>query len=512
MAMGRTLASRGRSIGLVYVTSGPGLTNLITGVSAAFEERVPIFVLSGNVSTSLRGRGAVQDGYESGVPVTRMLEAVTARSVTVMKPDEVIPAILELDALARETRRPVHLNIPIDVSSMPAIRTRASGTREVKRGCDRESFAKAAELMLKAERPLIFSGNGIKTSGLEQLLCRTAESVGIPVITSTHAKGTLHDGHPWFFGCFGFGANSDASEFLKKYRPTAIVYLGTRLGESATAGWAPVLGEPEFRIHVDRDESVFGRTYTPTHSVCGEIRTFLEALLVQGIRRADLDELLSGCRAEMRRRQEYVRSLNWNAEGPVDPAALIRMLDLFLPENAVVFSDIGSSMAWLIHHLELRPGQEFHLPMGFGGMGSGICCSLGAKTVYADRPVVCVTGDCAALMHGNELFTAARFGLGVKFIILNDGGHGLVHHGHELVGLTGIDVRFRVPADFGKFGEALGVKAYEAGSLGEFTRLPLDEILSAPGPAIIDVRVDRNAIPPILARARVVGITDQARC
>ena len=119
MAMGHSLATAGREVGLCFGTSGPGITNLITGIAAAWEEKVPLFVLTGNVSTELVGKGAAQDAYPDGLDAVGMLKPVTERSVTAMTADQIIPLAVELHDLAVRTSRPVHLNVPVNLASLP---------------------------------------------------------------------------------------------------------------------------------------------------------------------------------------------------------------------------------------------------------------------------------------------------------------------------------------------------------------------------------------------------------
>lgn len=194
---------------------------------------------------------------------------------------------------------------------------------------------------------------------------------------------------------------------------------------------------------------------------------------------------------------------------PTHPVALIQALDFWLPDNVVLFSDIGNTMAWVLHHLRIREGQNFYLPLGFGAMGSGLCGAIGAKSANPDRPVICLTGDCTALMHGTELFTALNAGLAIKIIVLNDGGHGMVDHGNRIIGFPDGNVRFEQPVDFKRFAESLGVCGYYAANLHEFLRLPLEEIFASPNAALIDIQVDRSVVPPIQSRSRVLGQADK---
>lgn len=511
MALGRSLISQSQEMGLCFGTSGPGITNLITGVAAAFEERVPIFVLTGNVASTLRGRGAAQDAFDTGIDAVRMFDPITARSITVLDPEDLVPLIRELYELAIRTKLPVHLNVPVDLASrrvsspeLPPQKITVSS-----KDSDLLEITRAAAAFVNSERPLIFAGHGVKTSGNGKLLRRTVESIEVPIVVTSHAKGVIAEDHPNYFGTFGFAAPKESTRFIEEYQPTSILFLGTRLGEPSSAGWSSLLSAPETRIHVDLDETQLNRIYKVTHPVCADIGEFLEALLGAPRAATAQSEELERHRQARRDRRPRTDEVPLLA-GPANPVSLMSVLDLWLPDDAVLFSDIGNTMAWIIHHLQIREGQEFYLPLGLGSMGSGICAAIGAKTAVPDRPVICLTGDCSALMHGTELFTAMNAGLPVKLLVLNDGGHGMVDHGHRILGLKDAQVRFRQPVDFVKFGQALGVRSYGASSLSEFMKLPLDEIFTSPEPVLIDVRVDPEHTPPILARTRVLGQSDRS--
>jgi thiamine pyrophosphate-dependent acetolactate synthase large subunit-like protein len=169
-----------------------------------------------------------------------------------------------------------------------------------------------------------------------------------------------------------------------------------------------------------------------------------------------------------------------------------------------LFADLGNSFAWAFRHARLRAEQELFVPAGLASMGSGLGAALGAATLWQNRVVACVTGDCAALMCGNELKTAVEYDIPLKIFVMNDRGHGMVDHGSRLVGLHATRVRFRHRVDFQAYAESLGVRAQCISSTGEWGGLALTRLLEAPGPALIDTWIDEAVVPPIADRAKVV--------
>lgn len=367
----------------------------------------------------------------------------------------------------------------------------------------------AIRALLHSPRPVFFCGNGVKTSKAQQLLLETAEALAIPVIATSHAKGCFPEDHSLYFGTFGFASTDRSRLCMEQYQPTAIVYLGSRMGETSTLGWSPLLSQPELKIHVDWDASQLNKNYPVTFALDTDLRDFLRSLTSL----AHEEECLRLTRERKSSLATFERvdsDAPWKLQGPIHPRDLVLALNKHLPNNAVLFSDIGNSMAWCLHHLVVRSGQEFVVPIGLGAMGSALCMSVGAKTNLPSRPVVCLTGDCAALMHAGEIFSSGNLGAPVKFLVLNDGGHGMVEHGHKLLGIPNVNARFQRGVDFRMLANAFGLQSYEAASLEDFLTLPLAEIFTSDENVLIDVKIDGNAIPPILARARVLGMMERS--
>jgi len=519
MAMGQSLATAGREVGLCFGTSGPGITNLITGVAAAWEERVPLFVLTGNVSTDLIGKGAAQDAYPGGLDGVAMLQPVTARSVTAMAVDQIVPLAAELHYLALRSSRPVHLNVPVNLASLPLLaggqatgdalaNARAAHERGVAaRTWETGAIDAAIGALAAAERPLVLAGHGIKTSGLGATLAAALTTLELPVLVTSHGKGILPDDHPMLLGTFGFAAPQLSTARLEAYDPDVILFLGTDLGETSTAGWSSLLAKPRIKIHVDRDERCLNRVYRVEVPVRAEIGFFIARLLEAWptSRRAGRRPLPPATDPPPTGEE----TLSANAAGLIHPACLVKELAAALPDDALVFADIGNVMAWVIRHLPIRERQELYVPMGLGPMGSGLCAAIGALASRPDRPVVALTGDCTMMMHGAELLTALGADLPVKTFVFNDGGHGMVEHGLALLGMPAAGLRFRRRVDFVAFGQALGVRALRIESLATFAKWDWRAEWRTPEPLLVDLTIDPTVVPPILARTRVLGLTER---
>ncbi|MCB0422242.1 MAG: thiamine pyrophosphate-binding protein [Bdellovibrionales bacterium] len=373
-----------------------------------------------------------------------------------------------------------------------------------------EEYIKAINKFAHSSRPLMFCGHGLKTSGLEKALLRASETINCPVIATSHAKSVYPEDHSLYFGCFGFAASEKSMEFLKAYQPDAILFLGTRLGELSSRGWSKSLKDPAYKIHVDLDRKQLGKIYKVDVEMVADLKWALENILA--LQLSSLQEEKFQLRKELLQKiykklntEKYHTTAADKNHTPIRPSDFMRVFQELMPENAVVFSDIGNTMAWAIHELTFSQNQEFFLPIGLGTMGSGIGAALGARSYYLDRPIFCLTGDVSALMHCGELHTAIENNLNVKFIVLNDGGHGMVEHGSDLVRFPKGPFRYKNSVNFKSVAEAFHMPAYSARSIQEFLELPLEDIFRSNLPSLIDLKIDPRIQPPILARTSVLS-------
>lgn len=360
-----------------------------------------------------------------------------------------------------------------------------------------------AQRILKARKPLFFIGHGLRLSGSAALFWQTVHEFEIPFMITSHAKGLLDEASPLFLGTMGFACDPKIEDRIREYQSDLIVTLGTRLGELASLGWNQVLCESPL-VQVLNESTDFNEAYPNAEKVTADLATILQELWHQSGRALHPQEIA-------KKTPYRANSAFTSKTSPVDPRQLIQALEYKLPENALLVSDIGNSMAWVIREMKIDGQREFYLPLGLGSMGSGIGAAIGAKLAQPDRPVFCITGDCSMLMHGSEILTAKENKAGVIFLIINDSGHGMVDHGHRLLGLPNVQVRFRDPVDFKTWGQAFRLNSHTVNSIDEFANLPWEKWEQATDPVVVDIRIDAAVEPPIKARIRVLGQANQVR-
>lgn len=322
------------------------------------------------------------------------------------------------------------------------------------------------------------------------------------MITS-HGKGCVSEETDLFLGSFGIACPPENEQKLRDYQPDLVVTLGTRLGEVATLNWSDALSKNTTLIQILDAAKDFNSAFPTAKKIVMRIEDLFESLWkLSGVKsRETVEPPTAGFQVDT---SEWL-----DQETPVHPIKLVRCVERVLPVDGLLVSDIGNSMAWLMCHFKVARKKEFYVPLSLGSMGSGIGTAIGAKLARPDRAVLCVTGDCAALMYGSELVTAREQNLGVIFIILNDAGHGMVDHGHRLIGLPEVNLRFKKFVDYKMWAESLGVEGHRVDSTEQFMNLPWQEWVNGKSPVVLDVRIDATVVPPIKSRARVLGQGDQ---
>ena len=410
---------------LVLTTSGPGLTNAITGMAAATIEELPVIFVSGEVASNVVARGALQDGSPAGLDALAMVRSLTRWATTMQAADAAAPTAERAWQLATGERPgPVYIGVPLDVgsrlSSPPphfssSVRPAAMPPPLV---CQ-----KAAKLLRTARRPLLVLGNGARLASAEARAL--AERLSLPVVVTGHAKGVFPETHPLYLGIVGVGQHPSVAEYLAE--PLDVVCIvGSRLGEIATNGWKLPLAGTSETIQVDRNPSLVGRNGPVTLGILGDARTVLSELT--SALPADVVPppiRVSGCRSA---RPELAQSNSV----PLKPQRVLSALCHAFPE-AIWCSDIGEHLTMALHYLRVDSPSSFHALTGFGSMGSGIGSAIGVKLARPDDTVIAICGDGGLAMHAGEILTCVDNHIGVIFAVFNDGCWNMIQQGFQAV-------------------------------------------------------------------------------
>lgn len=484
----------------VFVTTGPGITNALTGVAAARAEGAKIVLVSPRTPADHVGRWAVQE-----------TSPVAMASTDLFSPswlfDEVflVESAGQLPEMASRLGRGfggvgtyvAHLTVAVNLQKAPSTAGVHDDGGRARRSPAPPSAAPSVVddvVRLLATKPFaIWAGYGARhaAAGVRALVATT----GAPVMVTQRGKGIVPEDDPHYLGVTGIGGHDQVERILRDYRPERILVLGTKLSEPSS-GWSPDLVPPKGFIHVDIDPSIPGTAYPddPGFGVHAEIGQFLDLLLA---RAGDLVKR-PFCAAP----PIPTVTTTDATPGCVRPDVLMAALQRIVVDRTdiPVLVEPGSSMAWGAHHLLFRQPGRFRMTGLFGSMGHMVCGALG--TAAARRgPALCLTGDGSLLMN-NEINTAVAYGLPVVWVVLNDARYAMVEAGRTWDKLDGRPARFP-ECDFAAIAMAMGADGVQVTEEAD-----LDEVLAIAVAArtafVVDVIVDRTVTAPFQARFRTL--------
>jgi len=501
-------------LGVCCVTTGPGATNAVTGIAAAYADGVPVMIITAQVATSAFGRGAFQETTSEYMSVVDLFKPITKASMMLMRADKMGETVRHLLRIAMSGQPgPVHLNIPADLARKmipdePIDQSQYKSTTHV---FDREAVKKAAQALIRAKRPAILAGNGVNSSGAHSELRQLSEKLSIPVATTVKGKSTFPEDHILSVGVFGFAGSPRAEACLLSGNVDVLLTVGTSLGEMETNGWDPHLKPQEALLQLDVDQQRIGANYSADIPLIGDAKTVLREILFQIEREMkwmeDKNERHLSHIKELRRKHPWCvdEEKMLSNDIPMKPQRLMYELGEALPQESVVFVDIGNSMSWAFHYLRMtRPYSFFHA-IGLGPMGFGVVASIGAKFANPKSPVIALVGDAAFLMNGNEIHTACEYGVPVVWVVQNNGGHGMIYHGEKVqFGGKFHNSLFKQPVNFVAFARSLGAEGYIVDRPEEFGGV-FRKALGSGKPTVIDVRIDLQEMPPIGSRFKALN-------
>jgi len=504
------------SLAVCCVTSGPGATNALTGIASAYADSLPVLVLTGQVASHVFGRGAIQESSVFGTNVVDLFRPVTLQSLllpAVQRVPHILRAAIRTAMAGR--RGPVHLSMPADMLPRPVRYELVPPEhyRYERAAYDVRAIERLASLIRGARRPYVIAGNGVAASGATAELGRLARAQHIPVATSPKGKGTFPENDELSLGVLGFGGHTLAQRYLDTAQVDLVLIIGSSMNEFVTNGFTLKLPEEATVVQLDIDPNMLGRSYPVHLGIVGDARSALAALLDRLPATPSGSARDIGALSSLRR--EVPRYLAAEAlssdQTPIKPQRLIRELREAMPENALLFVDNGTSIIWAEHYFEAREPDCYFIDLGLAAMGSAVAGVVGGALAAPGRRAYALVGDAAFAMHGTEVHTAVEQALPIVWIVLNNGGHGMVHQGETIT--RGADLgtsMFGTPIDVAAMARSLGAKGVRIESPLELRRA-LEEALGESGPTVIDAVIDGDEVAPtLLHRARTLeGFIDK---
>ncbi len=496
--------------GVCFLTTGPGATNALTAVCAARADGLPVLAVTAQSSTADFGKGPLQDSSYDGIDTVSLFRPAVKLSMMVANPGQAAAAIRQCLRVAMSGRRgPVHLSLPGDVmrAAVAADVQSPAHYRVASAPFDRQALLQACSRLLAARRPAILAGHGVALAQAQPELLELCELLKAPVATTPKAKGCFDESHSLSLGVFGLASAARARKYLLEGRADLLLVLGSSLHEMSTQGWDPRLRPEGGLVQVDLDAGALGRNYPVDVGVVGDVKATLREMtfaLRRMLAHGEHGRIPEGDRgfSSWARGVDEEDAAAFSDEEPIKPQRLLAALERVLPRDAVVCLDVGGHTLWALSRLRADGRKVFLNNWGsFAAMGYGVAGAVGAKLAVPGRPVVAIVGDGGFGMSGMEVSTAVTYGVPVVWVVFNDARYNAVYHGQRLQygGRTAGAQFCRMDlAAVARGLGAVGLSVRRPGNLEEAFR----RALTCGRPAVVDVRVDADEVPPILSRVR----------
>lgn len=466
-------------VGVCIGTSGPGATNLITGIANAYMDSIPMVIITGQVKSSMIGRDVFQE-----VDITGATESFTKHSYLVRDANE-LPRIIKEAFYIASTGRPgpVLIDIPSDIQEThiqfhyPAT-VDVRGYKPTLKG-HMGQIKRAVKAIEESKRPLIVAGGGVLLSHAQPELMAFVEKTGIPLVHTLMGKGALPSRNVHNLGMIGTHGFAKANHALLE--ADLIIFIGVRVADRAWGGVADKTLKNARIIHIDIDPAEIGKNVGTHIPLVGDAKTVLPEI-TEKCSKLNKSEWLMELRS-------YVHETTRKDTGLVDPQYAIRLLSDKLDEQAIMVADVGQNQMWAARNFEDKTGRSFLTSGGLGTMGYGLPAAVGAKFAAPKRQVVAVMGDGGFQMSLFELGTIKANGLGIILLLFNNSRLGMVRElQHRNYG-EAFSVELNENPDFIKLCEAYDIPGIRVTNNAELSEA-FDKALKHQGPFIVECMVD----------------------
>lgn len=472
--------STGR-VGVCLATSGPGATNLVTGIATAYMDSIPMVAITGNVGTSLIGRDSFQEVYIAGITMP-----ITKHNFVVRHVEELADTVREAFRIAQSGRPgPVLIDIPKDVTGaecefLPKGKVEVHETYDI----SEEQLKTVAEMLDKAERPFIYYGGGVELSDAGEALLALMRKAEVPSAHTMMAIGCVPDDDPLSLGMIGMHGTVSADWAVE--RSDLLLCIGARFSDRVATNTGHFA--PGARIiHVDIDAAEINKNIDTTFSVVSDAKTFLEKVLPyvkENKHTAWLTQI-----AEWRQKLDYHAK---DDDSVIHPHQLLRTVAEETPEDTIIATDVGQHQLWSAQYNGRRHPRQFLTSGGLGTMGFGYGAAVGAQTAFPGRTVVHITGDGSFHMNLNEICTAVSYKLPIITIIMNNRVLGNVRQWQTMFyGGRYSQTDPHRKTDYVKLADAFGAVGYRATNIAEL-REALRKAQQSEGPVLIDCQIDKD--------------------
>lgn len=495
--------------GVCMATSGPGATNLVTGIATAYMDSSPIVAFTGQVNVRsantsyMIGRDAFQEADIVGITTP-----ITKHNYQIERAADVPRVIKEAFYIASSGRPgPVLVDLPRDVQVGTADMDFSTpvNIRGYKPRDDPHPIQvkRAAQLLLKAEKPIVLAGGGVVLSDAAPELARLAEFMLMPVGTTFMGKGAIPETHPLALGCVGMHGSIEANKLILE--ADVILAVGARFSDRTTGTLDEFCPDAAI-IHVDIDSAEIGKNVKTDLPIVADAKKALHRIYEQVAQKTEKTAQSPWFDRAKQIKEQYKEAVK--GVGSLQPQDLLRELRTLLPAEAIVATEVGQNQMWAALHYKALAPRTFISSGGLGTMGFGFPASIGAKVAKPDVPVVDIAGDGSFRMTEQELATSVTQGIPVIVAILNNSTLGMVYQWQRLFyNKRFAETKLGSIPDFVKLAGAYGAQGIRVNSLTEFSKA-VKEGLSNEVTTVIDIPIspDEDVFPMVPAGAGLPGM------
>ncbi|MGJ8691181.1 MAG: thiamine pyrophosphate-binding protein [Thalassotalea sp.] len=496
-------------LGVVCSTTGPGATNLITGVASASVDKTPMLVITAQTALPKFGKKSLQDSSETAIDTVGIFKHCTKFNALVSHEQQLESKLISaLMNAVQSPKGPVHLSIPSDVLRMPYGPTSPNLHINYLMNKpsleDTQAVEKLIQQVLAVDKIVLFIGHGCGQAykELEQL----AETLNAPFVSGPMGKRWVNEKHPLYRGVYGYAGHQSATSLFKNPEIELVLAFGTSITETGIGGLPDdILNEK--LIHIDSSVENFSRSPMAKLHVCGHLKGIVTRLLNK-LSQQSWSRTWQGLELDCQKNAiggfttliDEEKCLS--NETPIKPQRLMAYLTNKMPLETRYFLDAGNIWAWGTHYLTTSSNiGTYRIAMGFGSMAWSVGAVIGSSINDPNVPHVCLVGDGAWQMSSHEIGVAVQHQLPILFIVLNDGAYGMVKFGQRMSAAEPIGWQLNA-VDFSALAIAQGAKGKIINSPSELDDLDLVAIFSGDGPTLLDIRIDAEEVPPMMDRVK----------
>ncbi len=480
-------ARAGGKPGVCIATSGPGATNLVTGIATAFMDSVPMVIITGQVETTLLGKDSFQETDVFGITMP-----VTKHNFKLTSSDELVPVLRTAFRIAESGRKgPVLVDIPKDIFLSDIVYPEDKRQEETAEKPDADFLICAAEAIdeiLKAKKPVVIAGGGVVLGEAHEELIAFAEKYNLPVVSTLMGIGAFPNDHPLYMGFAGLHGRKSANYTVAE--ADLVIAVGSRFGDRQTGNLAKYVHDKHF-IHIDIDPAEIDKNVHSSIGLSGDMKTILNLLM----QRDAVNDLQQWWKILKNRQEKYA----YEYTGDYDvPNIMHYMSQTILKGKYAVVTDVGQHQMWAAQHIRRCEPRTWFTSGGLGTMGFGLPAAIGVQFYYKNaKRVIHIAGDGGIKMTGNEYYTIAANNLPIISIIINNESLGMIRQLQKVFyGARYFSSNFKYRMNYAEYAKSFGIKSYDIHSMDEFIEA-FSSAIKINKPQVLVVNIDKDFVEPM---------------